>query len=67
MSAPLLTRREAAAALGISPVTVDRLRKCGKLTYRVIGNRLVRFLEADLETYLEKAATTGAKPCGAGK
>jgi excisionase family DNA binding protein len=50
----LIDKRAAAEALGISTVTVDRLRKSGKLPYRQIGG-LVRFCPDDVEQYIKAA------------
>ena len=58
----LLTRKDAAQRLGISEVTVDRLRKAGKLAYiQHIPNGKVWFTEDALEEYLARA-THPAKP-----
>lgn len=49
----LLTKQEAAQELGISKVTIDRLRKSGKLNAKKIGggifftvNEIASFIEA---------------------
>ena len=53
----LYNKRKAAAILGISTVTLDRLRQSGLLPYRKIG-RQIRFLPEDIQAYLEKASGT---------
>jgi len=50
----LLNKQQAAEMLGIKPVTIDRLRKSGKLKYRQIGVQ-VRFLEKDITDFIEKS------------
>ena len=50
----LLDRKRAAEMLGISPVTVDRLRAKGDLPYRRIGH-FVKFLESDILGYIQKS------------
>ena len=54
----LFDKKTAATALGISTVTLDRLRKDGSLPYRQIGG-LVRFTPEDLSKYLEHSLTGG--------
>jgi excisionase family DNA binding protein len=53
----LLNKKKAAAVLGISTVTVDRLRRTGLLPYRKIGCQ-VRFLPEDIRAYLDKVSMT---------
>jgi len=53
----LLNKKKAAAVLGISTVTVDRLRQAGLLPYRKIGCQ-VRFLPEDIRVYLDKVSMT---------
>lgn len=48
----LLSRKKAAALLGISTRTLDRL-PTDKLPRRQVGKRLVKYLMRDLENYLE--------------
>jgi excisionase family DNA binding protein len=50
----LLDKKKAAEALGLSVVSVDRLRKAGKLPYRQIGG-LVKFCQDDIDRYVESA------------
>lgn len=57
----LIDKKDAALKLGISPITLDRLRQCGKLPYRRIGNQ-VRFLESDLETFIQNSTGSGWTP-----
>ena len=48
----LLDKKETAAILRISTVSVDRLRKRGALGSRKVG-RAVRFLAKDIESFIE--------------
>jgi predicted DNA-binding transcriptional regulator AlpA len=50
----LLDKKAAAGILGISTVTLDRLRQAGQLPYRKIG-ALVRFLPEDIESFVRMA------------
>jgi excisionase family DNA binding protein len=54
------TKGEIAAKLGVSTITVDRLRRRGLLPYRRIGGT-VRFTENDLNTFIERTAVDGAE------
>jgi predicted DNA-binding transcriptional regulator AlpA len=51
----LLNKKAAAQALGVSPVTVDRLRRSGSLPYRKIGS-MVRFIPADIDDFIQRSA-----------
>ena len=57
----LFDKKKAAEMLGISPVTLDRLRQRGQLPYRTIGNQ-IRFLESDLFSFIENSTGTGWTP-----
>jgi excisionase family DNA binding protein len=57
----LLDKKQAAETLGVSPVTVDRLRQSGKLPYRKIGG-LVRFIPEDLDDFIRASASTNRDP-----
>lgn len=50
----LIDKKDVAAWLSISTVSVDRLRRTGKLPYRKIGG-LIKFLPEDLERFLANA------------
>ena len=54
MNKVVLDKKDVAERLGISVVSLDRLRRRGVLPYRQIG-RLVRFLQEDIDKYLENA------------
>jgi hypothetical protein len=54
----LLDKGSAAFALGISTVTLDRLRKIGSLPYRQIGGR-VMFTSQDIDSYIQNSAVGG--------
>ena len=59
----LFSRKTAAGMLGVSVVTLDRLRKTGILNFRQVGG-FVRFLPKDIDDYLEKCESTGAMKRG---
>jgi excisionase family DNA binding protein len=48
----LLDRKQAAAQLKIGVITLDRLRKAGKIPYIKIG-ALIRFTPEDIEKCIE--------------
>lgn len=50
----LLTRQQAAEALGVSVQTVARLIRRGQLETRRVGERMVRIPAESLERYVEK-------------
>ncbi len=54
----LLTRGEAAAALRITPATLDRWRKTGRIKAYQVAPHVTRYLKSDLE---ELFIPTGAK------
>jgi excisionase family DNA binding protein len=58
---PLLSKKEAAQALGISRSTLDRLRLRGELRATRIGGRVV-FAEPDLLALLHRARESAAAP-----
>lgn len=49
----LFTDREACDFLRVSAVTLWRLRKGGKITFRRVASKIV-YLREDLESYLER-------------
>ena len=51
MIVELLDKKKVAGILGISIVTLDRLRKSRALPYRKVGSQ-VRFLPEDIQAYL---------------
>ena len=59
-----LDKKIVAETLGISIVSVDRLRKSGKLPYRQVGG-LVKFLPQDLEIFSKRSFVGGhdENPC----
>lgn len=65
MTPPLVTEREAAHRLSIQPATLRRWRWCGGgPRFRKIG-RAVRYAEADLQSFIEKACRTSTSYLGA--
>ena len=52
----LLNKSQVAEKLSISVVTLDRIRKSGKITFRLIGNR-IRFLQKDIDAFIENSAS----------
>ena len=63
----LLTDREVSALLGISTVTLCNWRCTGKggPRYRKIGDRVVRYLRADVEAFIEAGTVDPAAKAGA--
>lgn len=60
-----LSVTEAAARLGVSPLTVYRLCAQGKLTHHKVGSRAIRILPADIDAYQKgQAAGTDRPPAG---
>ena len=55
----LFTAKEACSFLKISPVTLWRERKAGKISFRRIASKLM-FTRADLEEYLDRCKNQGA-------
>ncbi|MDR1287108.1 MAG: helix-turn-helix domain-containing protein [Treponema sp.] len=51
----LHTKKEAAEQLGCSVVTVDKLRRQGKLPCHKVG-ALVKFTPEDIDAFLQRAA-----------
>jgi hypothetical protein len=58
MNAGLMSKADVAKFLGLSIVSIDRLRKKGLLPFRQISG-LIRFTEKDLNTFVERAARDG--------
>ena len=54
MDCLLLDKKNAALMLGISTVSLDRIRKSGKLPFRQIGG-LIRFLPQDIDDYIHSS------------
>lgn len=50
------SEQEAAAVLEMKPITLERLRRAGKISYTRVAGR-ARYTRAHLESYLENAAT----------
>jgi len=54
----IFDKSHAAELLGVSIVTLDRLRAKGQIPFRQIGG-LVKFTEADILLYLERSSRNG--------
>lgn len=52
---PLLDLKSAAAVLGISPCTLGRAVRAGRIAHRRIGGA-IRFTEDDIAEYVERCA-----------
>lgn len=50
----IMSKREAACYLKISPPTLDELRRQGRIRWFQYGARSVRFRKSDLDTYVDK-------------
>jgi excisionase family DNA binding protein len=51
-SARLLTEDEAAAIVGVSPFTLARERKRGRIAYHRPGGHVVRYSRSDVQAYI---------------
>ena len=59
MSNKIITRKEAAEILGLSPQTLAKWAMCGKnLPVIKLGNRTVRYLYADVMNFIESRRTS---------
>ena len=54
----ILNKKEAAEILRISTVTLDRIRKSGKLPHRKFSGQ-IRFTMDDINAYIASTATVG--------
>lgn len=52
------TSTEVARYLNISPVTLWRLRKAGKITFRRVASRVI-FVQNDIDAFLEECRRGG--------
>jgi excisionase family DNA binding protein len=48
-------KKSAASFLGVSAVTIDRLKRSGRLPYHKLGDRVI-FTQADIDRLLEATA-----------
>jgi len=53
-----LPTREAAAAIGVSVSTLERLKKAGEIAFVRSGRRLITYEIAELEAYLARSRRT---------
>ena len=56
----LLDKREVAALLKLSTVSIDRYRQAGLLPFRKFGS-LIRFTENDINEFIERASVDNGK------
>ncbi|MDR0587283.1 MAG: helix-turn-helix domain-containing protein [Treponema sp.] len=56
----LFTKKQAAERLGCSTVTIDKLRRLGKLPCHKIG-ALVKFTQEDIDEFVERSAVPAQK------
>lgn len=54
----ILTKKQAAQYLGISERTIDSYRERGIIPSHVIGGKLVRFFEDELESWVRNCDVT---------
>lgn len=59
MPGPMLTAREVADSLGLSPETVLRWARTGKLPSVRLSNRAIRFPQAAIDRWVAERATPG--------
>ena len=57
----IFTTREASTFLRISPITLWRERKAGKITFRRVASKIV-YLREDLNAYLERNKREAIEP-----
>ncbi len=62
----LLTIKEAAHAMHVSPDTIRRRIKCGELPYVVIGKRSIRIVPQDLRNYVLRHRRQNGSPPASG-
>jgi len=57
----IFNKKQAAKELKVSTITVDRLRREGKMPYHKIGSRVI-FTSNDLEIFLNSCAVPAVNP-----
>lgn len=62
----LLTQKEAAAYLSISPTSLERLKQARKISYIKLSPKCVRYRESDCRAYLESKYVHAIVPVGTG-
>ena len=55
----ILTKKQAADYLQVTPRYLERMVRCGRLRALKPSGKLVRFRQADLDAFLESGATIG--------
>lgn len=60
----VFTFEDVAERLQVSVGTVKRLVREGRLPYRRVGDRMVRFTQQDVDEYLRSVAKRGPKVAG---
>lgn len=59
----IMTASEVCELLGISPITLWRERKAGRISFRRIASKVV-FTSEDITEYLDRNKTAAAPKCG---
>jgi len=57
----IFNKKQAAKELKVSTITVDRLRREGKMPYHKIGSRVI-FTSDDLDNFLNSCAVPAVNP-----
>lgn len=57
----IFTESQAAAKLGLARLTLKRERKRGNIEYTLLGQRLIRYTQAQLDAYLESCRRRAPK------
>ena len=67
MNNTLLTTKQAANILGVSPAFLERDRWAGaKVPFIRVGSRSIRYRHSDLDTYIESRVKTSTSSYGMG-
>jgi len=67
MNNALLTTKQAANILGVSPAFLERDRWAGaKVPFIRVGSRSIRYRHSDLDTYIESRVKTSTSSYGMG-
>jgi len=58
----IYNKKLAAKTLNVSTITLDRLRREGKMPYHKVGSRRIIFTSEDLEIFLDSCAIPAVNP-----